>query len=293
MEMDDDDGAVAAVYTDTQDARARGRHVGGARGASFGENGARRSAAANNADPFDDDDLDVGGLGGGGGGGGADDVAAAMLGDAGGGSGGGEGGNPLPDAPAAGSGAEPDVVMDVARVPLAGFEWIQALEPPPAVAAATDESGAPVAPSSEYCYVCNTVPSAQDTNLALVSSLFARTRDMDDQRIVDLVHSIYERAIRHTGARPRPKWTKSSILAHMKVHAPTPESLVMDAVRVSTALLRPFLMTGRRVDPATGKELPPDDRHTRACLNVLSMRMRAATQLASMLDRAGGGAPGS
>lgn len=224
-----------------------------------------------------------------------DDAAAFMLAAAGGGGGGvGEGGDPLPDADAAAdAGDDANVVMDVERVPLTGYEWMQTLEPPAATApdaeggggVLVDDQGNPVPPQAEYCYVCNTVPSAEDHALARVTSIFAQTRTMDDRRIVDLVYAIYERTIRNTGRRPRPRWSKASILAHMTTHAPTPEYLVMDAVRMSTALLRPFIMTGRRVDASTGKELPPDDRHTRACLNVLAMRMRAATQLASMMER--------
>ena len=194
-----------------------------------------------------------------------------------------------------GDDAAADVVMDVERAPLAGYEWLQSLEP--AVPSETTSPAGGVGGGGggggggagrrvAYCYVCNTPPNPEDHALARVTSIFARTRDMDDERIVNLVYAIYEKAIRFTGARPRPEWTRASILAHMKYHAPTPESIVMEAVRITRAMLVPFVMTARRVDPVTRRELPPDSQHTRAALGVLGMQVRTAHQLAGILERA-------
>lgn len=261
--------------------------VGGGGDAYAAEDPAAEAAALLAAAPPDQEDAMI------------DDVAAEMLragvadeppvdADAGEGAGGADAAANDDIAAAAN-----DVVMDIDRAPLHGFEWMQALQPAggPAGGGGGDGGGGgggAGARASRYCYVCNTVPSDEDFALQRVKALFGRVREMDDERIVDLVYKIYEASIRFTGTRPKPEWTRAMIFEHMKMHNPTPESLIMDAVRVTTAMLRPYVLTARRVNPSTRRELPPDEKHTRACLNVIAMRMRAASQLASILDRATG-----
>jgi hypothetical protein len=165
----------------------------------------------------------------------------------------------------------PNVVSNTKRAPLEGYEWIDALPKP----------------KSSYCYVCCTPASPENHYLREVKAILAQSTEMGDERICRLVYRIYEDHIRRSGARPKPEWSVRAIYEHVTAHCVTPEWLLANAARVTTRLLHRFTKTGRAIG-CDGNDLPPCERETRACLNIIGTQMRVASQLQAMRARLGG-----
>lgn len=198
----------------------------------------------------------------------------------------GEQGGQPPAAQGNGNGeGESDVVMDMVRAPLRGFEWYHAL---------------PEA-RSRYCYVCWSRPSAQNRYLEIVNEIFSWRMRMSDEIIVTLVHRIYHENIRHSSTPAKPEWDARVIYAHMTKHVKTEESLLATTINQTVAVVDSLVETYERLDPANGANgalMAPDPRAVKTLLAALSMQARLSSQLgnqrlrAAALANAGGGGGG-
>jgi len=180
------------------------------------------------------------------------------------------------DAAGGGGGVDDDVVADFVRAPLDGFAWVTRLPEP----------------TSSYCYVCCTEPSAENVFLAAINLMLEKHGRMPDDILCHSVHRLYRETVQRFSTESKPDWSVRAIYDHLTLHCATPEAVTRNILRVTTAQLREYAHTAQRRDGVGGARVALDAQETKVSLAVMAMQLRASAELQRIAARpsaAGGG----
>jgi hypothetical protein len=133
-----------------------------------------------------------------------------------------------------------------------------------------------------YCYMCATLPTAENVFRARMQSIIDECATTSTERLCVLLYSIYTNHVRGAGATVKPDWTLPVIFAHLTSHRPTQAFTLIDSLRITQAMLDEYL----RVYSVEGQQRErPDDRATKMVQSLIASRTRLMEKLHGLTAR--------